>query len=416
MQIPTAIQHILNTLKQNGHEAYLVGGCVRDHLLSRQQSDFDIATSARPEEVMHLFTKTIPTGVKHGTVTVIHHSVRCEVTTYRVDGAYDGRRPQSVTFTRSIEADLSRRDFTINAIAYDGMQFVDPFAGKQDIEAALIRAVGDPSTRFQEDALRMLRAVRFAAQLGFEIEASTKAAIKQYVHLLEKVSTERIRDELDKIITSAHVGKGILLLKELGLLSLILPIVDALDEEQLAQTICLLEHTDNDPIIRRTALLYYIPLKPEAVLRQLKYDRKTIRVASALLQFSKQARQINTTLELKKCLSVLGKESIYKWLQLLQALNICDPHINKTNGTFEQLKQHIDTIIANDEPLQIQDLAVDGNDLLQIGYSEGKIIGELLQAMQQFVWLYPEMNQKQILLEEILLKYPTKKALEDGNE
>ena len=207
IEIPTGAAYILQQLNKHGYEAYIVGGCVRDSLLGKQPNDWDITTSAKPEEVKAIFHRTIDTGIQHGTVTVMMDKEGFEVTTYRVDGEYhDGRHPDAVTFTRSLEEDLKRRDFTINAMAYHhNTGLVDIFGGREDIDRKVIRCVGNPTERFTEDALRMLRAVRFSAQLGFTVEENTKAALARMSGNLEHVSAERIQTEL---VTGNHPDRS----------------------------------------------------------------------------------------------------------------------------------------------------------------------------------------------------------------
>ena len=206
IQLPEKVHNIIETLQSAGYEAYAVGGCVRDSLLGRTPNDWDITTSARPEETKRLFPRTIDTGIQHGTVTVMMNKEGFEVTTYRIDGEYeDSRHPKEVTFTASLEEDLKRRDFTINAMAYneqDGL--VDIFGGIRDIKAGVIRCVGNAEERFTEDALRMLRAVRFSAQLGYRIEEATRDAIRRLAPSLQRISAERIQTELVKLVTSPH--------------------------------------------------------------------------------------------------------------------------------------------------------------------------------------------------------------------
>ena len=206
IRIPQDVLWILNKLNQAGYEAYVVGGCVRDSLMGREPNDWDITTDAEPLQVKGLFRRTIDTGLQHGTVTVMNHGVGYEVTTYRLDGEYDDhRRPDSVTFSKNLADDLMRRDFTINAMAYHPEKgLVDLYGGTEDLEEKRIRAVGDPDARFNEDALRILRAVRFAAQLGFQIEPETREAIRKHVKELSFVSIERIETELTKLICSPH--------------------------------------------------------------------------------------------------------------------------------------------------------------------------------------------------------------------
>ena len=232
IQLPEDVKSILHILQDAGYEAYAVGGCIRDSLLGRTPDDWDITTSARPEETKALFEKTIDTGIQHGTVTVMRHGRGYEVTTYRVDGEYeDGRHPKEVTFTASLEEDLKRRDFTVNAMAYneeDGL--VDLFGGRQDLERKIIRCVGEANERFEEDALRIMRAVRFSAQLGFTIEERTKEAIRGHADRLRQVSAERIQMELTKLVTSPNPD-FLRIAWETGITAVVLPEFDRLMEQ-----------------------------------------------------------------------------------------------------------------------------------------------------------------------------------------
>ena len=205
-RIPEPVQRCCNTLRAAGFAAHPVGGCVRDLLLGRVPGDWDVTTSARPETVQDLFSHTIPTGIRHGTITVIEDNMPIEVTTFRLESGYgDSRHPDSVSFDTDLTGDLSRRDFTVNAMALDEyMDVIDPFGGKNDLEQKVIRAVGEPERRFSEDALRVLRGIRFAAQLGFEVETDTAAAMKVCAPLVDKVSAERIKTEVEKILLSPN--------------------------------------------------------------------------------------------------------------------------------------------------------------------------------------------------------------------
>ena len=227
IQLPEDVKKIIEIIEKAGYEAYAVGGCVRDSLLLRNPNDWDITTSAKPEKVKELFKKTIDTGIEHGTVTVMMHHVGYEVTTYRIDGEYeDARHPKNVTFTSNLIEDLKRRDFTINAMAYnDRSGIVDAFDGISDLEKGIIRAVGNPRERFDEDALRMMRAVRFSAQLGYSIEEDTKKAIQELSINLQKISAERIQVELVKLVSSDHPEK-MRDLYETGITAVILPEFD----------------------------------------------------------------------------------------------------------------------------------------------------------------------------------------------
>ena len=231
--LPEAVKKIINVLQSAGYEAWAVGGCVRDSILHREPDDWDITTSARPEQVKVLFHRTVDTGIQHGTVTVLMDRVGYEVTTYRIDGEYeDSRHPKEVTFTASLQEDLRRRDFTINAMAYnEEAGLVDIFGGIEDISKKVIRCVGDAKERFTEDALRMMRAVRFSAQLGYDIEEATRLAICELSQTLEKISAERIRTELLKLLVSPH-PEMLRICRETGMTAVFLPEFD-----QMAQTV-----------------------------------------------------------------------------------------------------------------------------------------------------------------------------------
>lgn len=237
IHLPEDVNKIIHTIEDAGYEAFAVGGCVRDSLLFRTPDDWDITTSAKPEEVKRLFKKTIDTGIQHGTVTVMLHHAGYEVTTYRIDGEYaDARHPKEVTFTANLSEDLRRRDFTINAMAYnDRSGIVDDFHGMEDLKSGVLRAVGDPTERFEEDALRMMRAVRFSAQLDYEIEEKTREAIKALAKNLEQISAERIQVELVKLVKSSHPEK-LRDLYETGITAVIMPEFD-----------CMMETEQNNP-------------------------------------------------------------------------------------------------------------------------------------------------------------------------
>ena len=209
LNIPKKIERILQKINSAGYEAYIVGGCVRDCFLQRQPQDWDITTSAEPEQIKKIFNRTYDTGLQHGTVTVLWEGEHYEITTYRIEGKYDDcRHPNNVTFTKSLKEDLQRRDFTINAIAYHPQQGIkDYFLGQKHIEQKIIKGVGNATERFQEDALRMLRALRFSAQIGFDIEQSTYEALQQQKELIKKISVERIHDELEKMLLSKYLEK-----------------------------------------------------------------------------------------------------------------------------------------------------------------------------------------------------------------
>jgi len=270
--VPAPVLEVVRQLKERGFAAYLVGGCVRDMVLGRPPSDFDVATSARPEQVIAAFRKVIPTGVEHGTVTVLQRGHHVEVTTFRTEGEYvDGRRPSSVEFHEEVEHDLSRRDFTINAMAFepDAKELVDPFGGQVDLEAAVIRCVGSAMDRFSEDGLRPLRAVRFAAVLGFSLEPATREAIPRTLDVFAKVSRERIRVELEKLLLAPRAELGLRLLLETGLLQRFLP--EAMGET-FEVRVAAVQRAPKELEVRLAALLSHArPVAVAEALRRLTF-------------------------------------------------------------------------------------------------------------------------------------------------
>ena len=282
--LPQDVMDILNRLNEKGYEGFIVGGCVRDSLLGIKPHDWDITTSACPQEVKECFPRTYDTGIQHGTVTVVMGRTHYEVTTYRIDGEYqDGRHPKEVIFTGNLTEDLRRRDFTINAIAYHPKKgYVDPFGGKEDILRKCIRGVGEPAKRFQEDALRMLRAVRFRVQLGFDVEPETKKALEDNAFLIQKVSRERIREELEKLLMGAYLN-GLPLLWESGLLYWISPEIRKSIEGKEEIFLSMLCRTKPDPLLRWALFFYFLdPSDVETMMRQLRFDTKTIRTIKGL--------------------------------------------------------------------------------------------------------------------------------------
>ena len=284
--IPQDAVWILNKLNEGGHEAYIVGGCVRDSILGRIPQDWDITTSALPEETKTIFDHTFDTGIKHGTITVVLHHENYEVTTYRIDGEYaDCRHPDEVSFTKKLNEDLLRRDFTMNAIAYHPKEgFRDPFHGQEDIAAGIIRGVGEPARRFQEDALRMLRCVRFSAQLGFAIDPETWAALCANTALIQKISAERIREELQKLWLAPFANK-MPLLWESGLLAQI----DAtLSASLIANSQTLLEEISlcpKDNILRWCIVLQHYPIgEVKGFLKGMRLDNHSLKRISLLLE------------------------------------------------------------------------------------------------------------------------------------
>ena len=396
IKVPEEVRAIMDTLTSAGYEAYCVGGCVRDSLLGRAPEDWDITTSALPEQVKSLFSNTVDTGIQHGTVMIVIKGVGYEVTTYRIDGKYlDGRHPEQVTFTRSLEEDLKRRDFTINAFAYnDESGIVDLFGGMDDLENQIVRAVGDPDARFTEDALRIMRAIRFAAQLDFEVEDETYAAIRRHADNLANVSMERIRVELEKTLMSQSCGR-VNEFFQLGMGEYIVPgYADkcvSFDEEVAAR---LPKERKGDA---RRYLLLAILLKnlsdeeAKDALRAMKYDNKTKAAVAGILRYKDQILPADR-IRVKQALNQMGKEIFFLTLDLQEAI---------TRSSLAMVRNMAEEILAKEEPYAISHLAVNGNDLIQAGIPEGMQMKEKLEALLDQVILDPEKNTKEQLMEAL---------------
>lgn len=391
--LPQDVLYIIKTLNQAGHQAYIVGGCVRDTILHTQPKDWDITTSAKPEETKKLFSHTFDTGIQHGTITVVLNHTNYEVTTYRIEGEYeDCRHPSGVTFTNNLQEDLLRRDFTMNAIAYHPEEgYLDFFHGMEDIQSKTIRGVGVPALRFQEDALRMLRCVRFAAQLGFDVEEETYQALCENKELIKKISVERIHDEMDKLWLCPHEDKMPLLWQS-GLLTEI--------DEQLANRLMQREHglleelkkAPKESVLRWTIVLQdYSPQEAKAFLKKLKFDNDSLKTICLLLENINQALPTQGY-PLRGLISKLGLEAVDQLITLQEILRPTAPSL--------QTAQCLDKIIADGDCLTLKELAVDGQMLMEIGVPKGKELGKLLSLLLDFVHQNPERNQKNILLEK----------------
>ena len=390
IQLPYEVEWVIGKIRDAGYEAFAVGGCVRDTLLGRTPEDWDVTTSARPEAVKAIFERTVDTGLQHGTVTVLKNRKGYEVTTYRIDGEYhDGRHPDSVEFTPNLLEDLKRRDFTINAMAYSHETgIVDEFGGMEDLKAGIVRCVGRPEDRFTEDALRLLRALRFSAQLGFEIEESTYAAIKTIAPNLAKVSKERVQAELTKLLLSAHPER-ILLLKETGLSAQIVPGFDAVFAPALCSA---LSRLPAEKSLRWAGFLLCQSAKQaEAVLKGLKMDNETIGNVSRMIEGAKE------TLPLEKP-AVRRAMSRYTPYQLEGALKLKELMGSPDAGEIRRLREEI---IRDGDCVSLKDLAVKGRDLLEAGVERGPMVGEILNHLFDLVLLYPEKNDRELLLKEV---------------
>lgn len=434
--IPNEVKFIIDTFYNNGFEAFMVGGCVRDSLLNNSPKDYDITTSAKPEDTLSIFEKTIPTGINHGTVTVLINNNSYEVTTYRTDGNYlDNRRPSCVNFVTDIKEDLSRRDFTINALAYNkSVGLIDYFNGINDISKKLIRCVGDSDKRFKEDALRMLRAIRFSCQLNFKIHQSTLNAIIKNTKLINNISKERIRDELCKILTCDNASKGIDILQKSGLLAEIIPELNSLvnfsplsinhNRNIFAHTLNVINKTNNNLLLRLSALLhdvgklntltlesdgiYRFPKHniegakmSKEILKTLRFDNYTINSVTKLIEHHLvlKVNYIPTRYEVKKLLIEVGKDIIFLLFDLqsadIRSLDNPKPFLKKV----DYIKDTVSDILEKREPLYIKDLDINGEILLKdLNLSSGKIVGEILKYLLEKILEDPSLNEKETLI------------------
>lgn len=378
---------ILNVLNKNGFEAYIVGGAVRDMSIGLTPNDIDITTSATPEEVISLFPKTYPSGIAFGTVTIIMNDEEFEVTTFRTDGEYlDGRRPKTVAFGKSIEEDLSRRDFTINAMAMDiDGNITDPFGGLHDIEEGNIRCVGDPEKRFSEDALRMIRAIRFASRYGFAIEENTFNSIKKFAHTIEKVSLERINQEFTKILLSKNPELGVELLHETGLFDFIFPI----SFDDIKGNIKNIDKVPAKLELRLSTMFLGLDLETvERVLKTLKFTNITIKNVVALI---KGYAELNISNNVLKVMNIVGKENIFTFLEIVKIID---------EEKFEELNIKANEAINQNFATTLKDLAISGNDLMKsTGVKQGKEVGMILNLLLDFVLDNPRNNDKNTLLQ-----------------
>ena len=395
MNLPANVKYIISTLEAAGYEAFAVGGCVRDVIRAVTPKDWDIATSATPEQAKALFKRTIDTGIKHGTITVLLERQHYEVTTYRIDGEYlDNRRPETVEFTGDIIEDLSRRDFTMNAIAYNPAKgFVDPFGGRVDIENKLIRCVGDPIHRFGEDALRMLRAIRFSGVTGYAICRHLLAAIGKLNKNIANVSPERIREELGKLIISPNPG-AIQLLHTSGLLPFILQ--GRAYDGDIVQVIKWLQTCPPHEAMRTALFLHRTSDDCEKILRDLRYDNKSIKEISLYVQMLPTHIPHNRY-EIKKVLRYVAQCNVAQppqdFLENLLTLKSITEAQN-----FDAILQEVRDIHATGECFTLKQLAVSGKDLAEIGIPHGKEMGDKLEAMLDAVMCNPSLNTRKTLI------------------
>ncbi len=435
MTLPKDVKFIIDTLTDAGYEAYAVGGCVRDTILNREPDDWDITTSAKPEEIKALFHPTIDTGIQHGTVTVLRNHIGYEVTTYRIDGVYeDSRHPKEVTFTANLKEDLLRRDFTINAMAYndkDGL--VDMYGGLDDIKNGIIRCVGVAKERFTEDALRMMRAVRFSAQLGYEIEENTSNAITELHPNLKNISAERINTELTKLLVSDHpdfLRKAY----ELGITSVVLPEFDEcmrLEQKHIHHCYSVGEHilhslnyVEKDKVLRYS-MLFHDMGKPAClswgednqthfhghnavsatmshdIMKRLRFDNDTLyKVEKLVLNHDKKIEL--TKKAVRRAMNKMGVE-LFPLLLLVKEADVYAQSDYKRQEKLDELSSLwalYDDIMESRECITLKDLKLTGKELIALGVKAGPDIGRILNALLEKVLDNPELNNQDILIEE----------------
>ena len=404
INLPDDVRRIIKTIEDNGYEAYAVGGCVRDSILERNPDDWDITTSARPEQIKSFFKKTIDTGIKHGTVTVMMNHTGYEVTTYRIDGEYkDGRHPESVEFSAKLVDDLKRRDFTINAMAYNESNgFVDEFNGIEDLNNHVIRCVGNPIERFSEDALRMMRAIRFSAQLGFDIDSKTYAAIVELAPAIRQVSMERVQVELAKTIMSDNPFY-VKQYEQTGLLRENLSYMDEILSGKLVKNaMAMLKYAPKSTVLRYAAIFNMgEPDRVKAELKALKLDNYTVDTVTKLVAYSKDTIEENEP-AVREAVHKYGKELLALMFENEEARintkeEIVGISLSSQRLHLNRIKKMYEDIISRGDCISVKDLDITGNDLMEYGLS-GVQIGKTLNELLHIVIENPKLNEKSTLL------------------
>ncbi len=443
--IPNTVLSIANTLTNQGYSAYLVGGAVRDMLMGIKPNEYDITTNARPKDVQHIFKHTVPIGIKHGTILVIVNDMRVEITTFRSDGDYtDGRHPDSVMYADTIEEDLPRRDLTINAMAYDmsSNTLIDMFDGIEDIKNKKIKAVGNPYERFKEDGLRLMRAIRFATRLDFEIEESTLKAIFETKDMLKLIAYERIREEFNKTLLSENVYNGFEVMRETGILDIILPelmLGYGVDQNKfhkydvyyhILNTVKNVEKLENDDLtlIVKLAGLFHDIAKPivqknidkqeaavyynhevvgasiaKKIMRRFKYSNAQIDMVSLLVRQHMFYYQDEwTDGAVRRFMCSIGLENIKPLLKLREADRLgSGKRKDKESSAIPKLLKRIDKIIEAENAITVKDLNINGDDLIkEFALKPSQLIGKILHHLLDIILEEPDLNEYDILLEK----------------
>lgn len=402
MDLPPKVKYIIDKIYENNYEAYIVGGCVRDAILGFEPNDYDITTSATPKVIKEIFRdfKCIDIGIEHGTVSVVIDDDIYEITTYRIEGEYkDHRRPENVDFTSKLEEDLKRRDFTINAMAYNEKEgLIDLFGGNIDIENKIIKTVGNPYNRFNEDGLRMIRAIRFSSKLNFKIEDNTLLAIYDNAQIIKNISLERITDEFNKIILS-NKPENVIYLFKTKLLNY-LNISSEEDENKIVELykkISILNKFDKVLVKRLVALDYLIKelnINCNSFCKELVYSKKIIKNHNIILILMKEIniKELNKV-KVKKILNRIDKSLFEEYLDISRV-------IYEDEKNFAKIIYILKEIEENNECYTVKNLKVNGKDIMALGY-ENKAVGEILNYLLKEVIIKPGLNEKSLLIEKI---------------
>ena len=406
--IPLPVTDLCRTLSRHGYRGWVVGGCLRDLLRGQPASDWDLATDARPEQVQAIFPRVIPTGIQHGTVTVRHRGLSYELTTLRGEGAYsDGRRPDSVEFVSDIRADLGRRDFTINALAYDPVadQLEDPHGGLADLALGLIRAVGEPTLRFGEDGLRVLRAARFAASLEFELEAQTEAAIRPTLDTFRRVSPERVREEWVKALKAREPSRAFAVMRRTGILEVTFAALFQLSESAWSASLCAVDGAPVELCVRLAALLFPLRAAPQELtqwLTQYRFSNAERERIARLVELALPTEsKAWTDTDVRRYARRAGRAA----LPDLAALSVVLARAHHGADSEPLRAAHdlcarIDALVRPETPLSTKELALDGRALMQqLGIQPGPRVGKLLDALLERVLLDPPLNTRERLLD-----------------
>ncbi len=398
--VPSAVLSVCETLRSSGFEAWIVGGAVRDLVLGKTPSDWDVASDALPEDVLGVFDKTIATGMQHGTVTAVvgrgRQREQVEITSFRGEGAYtDSRRPDEVHFGVPLDEDLLRRDFVINAMAYDPLQGVihDPLGGVADLQAGLLRAVGSASERFNEDGLRVMRAVRFVSTLDFAMDAETEKGLGTALKPLSKVAQERVRVELLKLLAGKAPVRGLDIAQQNGILDVILPELKAIDAHKAFERV---KQGPQDAILRFAILLQGVAMEAvESLLRRLRMSNEDRQRMVAILRYQDEfssAVQSNTALRIH--LSQVGRKAAADHVTLVEVMSR-----QREEQALVDACQRARHILRSGDALEVRDLAIGGGELMKVTSAKGKAVGELLAFLLQRVLKEPELNTAEALQE-----------------